>query len=1111
MDPLSRESTVYLIVGEEKVQEKSTLDTSERSTISDRKKISQFKTIEWCGLSQKTMDNYFLSGTLAKCDVIVNIIFRECGRISEEHSKEIWKLYPKVQSITIIGNDITNDVMKLFVECYKNSLLYLWIEKCENLNSFEVFIKPKNPGPKLKGFIADTKLFSINDAEYIYRHNPDLFAVYEKIAKDGTKGASWAKYMLYYAHRNGIILSTEVKVNKNESIAIQLLHEYAEKDKEPWAMYELALYYFDLLKSISSIGNLDFLNPEKYKAIAEKDKTPISQYIVGLICPDEQQKWFQMSADQGLQEAKYELDLLKTVPKGEKSTGRLAIEWMIKAAINEDPRAHIFLKQQFSDLNVDWKNKVQLSNLFEYLNTTNRSLSIRSTQPVNFGFHLLQMYSNQLKESYSFQSDIFSVVKDWVNNEIKNEMDKNPLLAMQLAFMNYYKKNLLSDDKNIPVDTKKVSSSSALVVRKVEQKVSNTTSTIAPVKRNKDIMLEKVQEGDANTLYAFIIVTTTCDEIIDYDKASDYYNRLINKATNREDKWACYYIALCLLNGMGVEANAIEAVKWLKKACPETKERHSQSEYTLALCLAYGIGVVKDEELAHEYIKNAVNQGNPNAQYTLGMWYKKGLFGRDKNLSRASNLFLDAEKQGHIKARYECAKLKEENNIEEAKTYFLKAKEIDKMNEQYELGHHFLRLADKGEMISNATNDLILYGNRAVARKDWKKAIEWYSKAINNSNSTEAIEALDSIFDDFSKEENDFYLGICHAEGIYFNEINNGKIERKTLIEKNIEKAEKTLLYLVNKGNIKAKIHFGWGLLLEKEKNKHKQAFDYFSEAKNDGDIEGIYGVACCYLSGLGVGKNVESGLKLLHSIENNKHCGALFSLGMCYFKAIGTISINPDYKKGFEYFRLAAEEGNLFAIRWVAFCYERGIGAPHSLDEAIKWYLKAAFLCNDGESQYGLGMCYLSKGKVEEGLDWIVKASENNNPQAKDFLSRTRANCCVLKELKENDQQNDQQISDISNSDTIDKVYQTVETTKDYVKSAKKVIEDPKKYLLEAKKKGTDLIWDYMTKDDWVQKMVQDKVDSLKLMAKEKVNEKIQELKKDSWTCWIIFGLAGY
>ena len=62
--------------------------------------------------------------------------------------------------------------------------------------------------------------------------------------------------------------------------------------------------------------------------------------------------------------------------------------------------------------------------------------------------------------------------------------------------------------------------------------------------------------------------------------------------------------------------------------------------------LLHGEMVCYDEEKGKKYIEASAAQGNGNAEYLLGMMYKKGIFGYPKDKERANTLLKQSAAHG---------------------------------------------------------------------------------------------------------------------------------------------------------------------------------------------------------------------------------------------------------------------------------------------------------------------------------------------------------------------------------------------------------------------------------------------------------------------------------
>ena len=97
-----------------------------------------------------------------------------------------------------------------------------------------------------------------------------------------------------------------------------------------------------------------------------------------------------------------------------------------------------------------------------------------------------------------------------------------------------------------------------------------------------------------------------------------------------------------------------------------------------------------------------------------------------------------------------------------------------------------------------------------------------------------------------------------------------------------------------------------------------------------------------------------------------------LYELGMLYYNDL-------QYERSTEYFKEAAELGNIDAIRNIADCYYIGVGVDNDLCEAYKWFKKLANY-NDADACYILGnICNNPTYKdadTEEVFYWYEKAA---------------------------------------------------------------------------------------------------------------------------------------
>ena len=140
-----------------------------------------------------------------------------------------------------------------------------------------------------------------------------------------------------------------------------------------------------------------------------------------------------------------------------------------------------------------------------------------------------------------------------------------------------------------------------------------------------------------------------------------------------------------------------------------------------------------------------------------------------------------------------------------------------------------------------------------------------------------------------------------------------------------------------------------------------------------------------------------KSDLLLLRPIANRGNAEAQYVLGMIYrFPSWRTAEsgIEQDPAMAHAWFLKAAEQGHSLAAVQVAEDFFRGDGAAKDLDEALRWFEVAANT-NHAYAQRMAGSLYLnralksgSKQDVSKGMEWLKKAADNGDEEAKRFMS---------------------------------------------------------------------------------------------------------------------------
>jgi TPR repeat protein len=108
-----------------------------------------------------------------------------------------------------------------------------------------------------------------------------------------------------------------------------------------------------------------------------------------------------------------------------------------------------------------------------------------------------------------------------------------------------------------------------------------------------------------------------------------------------------------------------------------------------------------------------------------------------------------------------------------------------------------------------------------------------------------------------------------------------------------------------------------------------------------------------------------------------------IFYAGIAYYKGRG---VSKNLEEAVKWFRKAAEQGGAEAQCSLGVCYTTGEGVAKDTTEAVKWYRKAAEQ-EYARAQFNLGLCY-AKGEgvakdSTEAVKWYRKAAEQGGAEA--------------------------------------------------------------------------------------------------------------------------------
>ena len=133
-----------------------------------------------------------------------------------------------------------------------------------------------------------------------------------------------------------------------------------------------------------------------------------------------------------------------------------------------------------------------------------------------------------------------------------------------------------------------------------------------------------------------------------------------------------------------------------------------------------------------------------------------------------------------------------------------------------------------------------------------------------------------------------------------------------------------------------------------------RQAAEIFRQVADAGYSQGMFGLADMKMAGKGIPLDVKGAVALYEAAAGLGNIPALFRLGTVYW-AQGD---NYRPEKSYECFVKSAEAGFPPAYNCLGDCHFYGIGTPKNVDEAVRWFTKAASN-GDADASFKLGCIF--------------------------------------------------------------------------------------------------------------------------------------------------------
>lgn len=189
---------------------------------------------------------------------------------------------------------------------------------------------------------------------------------------------------------------------------------------------------------------------------------------------------------------------------------------------------------------------------------------------------------------------------------------------------------------------------------------------------------------------------------VEYEKAEDLFIEAINSNEKTVIAEAKYYYGIANEEGNTSKGKRLEKAFNLYKEAADQDPPYVETQYKVACCFKDGIGTELDLEKARQYFEKAASNGHAEAHYELGIYY------RENNMVNMAMEHLQcAADNGHIKAAYELGCLYEGKEIKKALVYFKMASEKGHLAATYWYGRTLDNIGYQPSSLRQEALDLV--------------------------------------------------------------------------------------------------------------------------------------------------------------------------------------------------------------------------------------------------------------------------------------------------------------------------------------------------------------------------------------------------------------------
>lgn len=360
----------------------------------------------------------------------------------------------------------------------------------------------------------------------------------------------------------------------------------------------------------------------------------------------------------------------------------------------------------------------------------------------------------------------------------------------------------------------------------------------------------------------------------------------------------------------------------------------------LGIIYEFGSSVPVNKDMAYKYYKLAAERGDCAAQLNIGYLYEDPEY-KYKDFKKAFEYYQLSAFQDHFDGYYNLGNMLNygrgiQANYKQAMYYFLHAARKN-------VADAFFHLA-------------VYYQIGRPVEKDIRKSLYFYELGANNGQ-MQCCQSAGILYYQDNVIERDYAMALFYFE--------LGSYKGSTVCMMNA-----------------AQILFGGFGGIQVDKNR---AFKYIQMAARAGDPEGLYYLGLAHYNGEEyASKDYKKAFDCFTRASNEGNLNAMFQLGMMYEYGY---YVQKDFSKAFDIMKRAAARNHIRAQCNLGYLYIEGLGVQKNIPEAIKWLEKSA---NNGfnEAYYNLACVYKEQNCITKYKHYIEKAADSGITRAQADLA---------------------------------------------------------------------------------------------------------------------------